>query len=169
MRFGKDLIGKSIVSMDEGRIIGTVRDIYLDSDLERLIGLHLGREGLLSRKSKLIPRSAIAVMGVDVILTKMSDVVTDDKTHEESAEWILLDKLQGREVDTSGRTKVGHIGDVILNEDAYVVGFTLSRVYVEGPIAENRTIMRDAILDNGNVDGSMTVDLAKVEKHSKEN
>lgn len=169
MRFGKDLIGKSIVSMDEGRIIGTVRDIYLDSNLERLIGLHLGREGLISRKSKLIPRTAIAVMGVDVILTKTSDVVTDDKVHEGAADWVLLDKLQGREVDTSGRTKVGHIGDVILNEDAYVVGFTLSRVYVEGPIAQSRTVMREAILDNGNADGTMTVDLTKLEQQSKEN
>lgn len=167
MRNSKDLIGKSVVSIDEGRLLGTVRDVYLNQDLDWLAGVHLGKEGLLSRRSLLIPRAAIAVFGADYVLAKSSDVVTDDKQLLESESWLRLDKLQGREVDTTGGTKVGIVGDAILDEEARIVGFTLSRVYVEGPVAESRTIYQAAIVDNGQVDGTMTVDLNVVEQQSQ--
>lgn len=167
MRNSKDLIGKSVVSIDEGRLIGTVRDVYLDPTLEWLAGVHLGKEGLISRRSLLIPREAIAVFGVDYVLAKQSDVVTDEKTLPEAEHWLRLDKLQGREVDTTGGTKVGVVGDAILDEEARIVGFTLSRVYVEGPVAESRTIYQEAIVDKGQVDGKMTVDLTVVEQQSQ--
>lgn len=167
MRNSKDLIGKSVVSMDEGRLLGSVRDVYLDQELAWLAGVHLGKEGLLSRRSLLIPREAIAVFGADFVLAKTSDAVTDDKQLTASEAWIRLDKLQGREVDTTGGTKVGIIGDAILDEEARIIGFTLSRVYVEGPVAESRTIYQTAIVDNGQADGTMTVDLTLVERQSQ--
>ena len=166
MRNSKDLIGKSVVSIDEGRVLGTVRDVYLDQNLQWLAGVHLGKEGLLSRRSLLIPREAIVVFGADVVLAKTSDVVTDDKKLPESETWLRLDGLQGRGVDTTGGTKVGVIGDAILDEEARIVGFSLSRVYVEGPVAESRTIYQEAIVDNGQQDGTMTVDLKIVEQQS---
>lgn len=166
MRNSKDLIGKSVVSIDEGRLLGTVRDVYLDQDLAWLAGVHLGKEGLLSRRSLLIPRDAISVFGADYILAKTSDAVSDDKKMPESASWLRLDKLQGREVDTTGGTKVGVVGDAILDDMARIVGFALSRVYVEGPVSESRTIYQSAIVDNGQVDGVMTVDLTVVEQQS---
>lgn len=167
MRNSKDLIGKSVVSIDEGRLIGTVRDVYLDPTLEWLAGVHLGKEGLISRRSLLIPREAIAVFGVDYVLAKTTDVVSDEKTLPAAENWLRLDKLQGREVDTTGGTKVGVVGDAILDEEARIVGFTLSRVYVEGPVAESRTIFQEAIVDKGQEDGTMTVDLTVVEQQSQ--
>lgn len=167
MRNSKDLIGKSVVSIDEGRLLGAVRDVYLDQNLAWLAGVHLGKEGLLSRRSLLIPRESIAVFGADFVLANASDVVTDDKKLAEAEGWLRLDKLQGREVDTTGGTKVGIVGDAILDEEARIIGFTLSRVYVEGPVAESRTIYNAAIVDNGQVDGVMTVDLTVVEQQSQ--
>lgn len=167
MRNSKDLIGKSVVSIDEGRLVGAVRDVYLDESLEWLAGVHLGKEGLISRRSLLIRREDIAVFGVDFVLSRSADVVTDDKDYPASDRWLRLDELQGREVDTTGGTRVGVVGDAILDEEARVIGFTLSRVFVEGPVAESRTIYQDAIVDKGQEDGRMTVDLAKVEQQSQ--
>ena len=167
MRFSKDLIGKTIVSIDEGRRVGTVRDIYVDQELEWLAGVHLGTEGLLSRKSHLIPRESIAVFGIDVVLSKSADVVLEKKEVPDVEQWLRLDKLQGRDVDTPGGTKIGTLGDVLLDEEARIIGFQLSRVFLEGPIAENPIIMRGAILDVGSEDGAMTVDLARVERQAK--
>lgn len=167
MRNSKDLIGKSVVSIDEGRLVGSVRDVYLDENLEWLAGVHLGTEGLISRRSLLIRREDIVVFGVDFVLSRSADVVTDDKDYPASERWMRLDKLQGREVDTTGGTRVGVIGDAILDEEARIIGFTLSRVFVEGPVAESRTIYQDAVVDNGQEDGRMTVDLAKVEQQSQ--
>jgi uncharacterized protein YrrD len=167
MRFSKDLIGKPIVSIDEGRHLGSVRDVYLDPDLMWLAGIHLGKEGLISRKSLLIPRDAIAVFGVDFVLATGGDVVTDEKETPAAEQWLRLDRLQGREVDTTGGTRVGTIGDVLLDAEARIVGFSLSRVFVEGPVAESRTIYQAAVVDKGNEDNVMTVDLAKVEQQSQ--
>ncbi|MCA9990375.1 MAG: PRC-barrel domain-containing protein, partial [Anaerolineales bacterium] len=51
MRQSKDLIGKPVITLDEGRFLGNVKDVFLDKDLEWLAGIHLGREGLIRRKN----------------------------------------------------------------------------------------------------------------------
>ena len=163
MRPCKDLIGKSVVSISDGRIIGEVKDLYLNAAVTDLTGIHLGKEGLLRRKSLLIPAEEVVVFGIDVILVRDSNVVTDDRTMKESLEWVRLEKIIGREIDTPGGTKIGMIGDAVLNEQGRISGYALSRVYVEGPLSEKRMVPRDAILDNGNLDGIMTIDLPKAE------
>lgn len=167
MRYSKDIIGKPVYSIDDGSHLGTVRDVYIDEALAWLAGVHLGTEGLISRKSLLIAREAIVVFGVDAVLAKKADVVGEKKSMPASAQWIRLDKLQGRQVDTPGGTRVGTIGDVLLDEEAHVIGFRLSRVFVEGPIAEYPTIRREAMVDTGSEDGALTIDLARAEQHSR--
>jgi uncharacterized protein YrrD len=164
MRLGKDLIGKPIYSMTDGRLLGSVKDLYLDQDLELLTGIYLGSEGLLKRKALLIARRSIMVFGVDAILAKSSDVVTDDEQAEEAEHWLRREDLQKREIDTPGGTKVGTIGDILLDGEARIIGFSLGKVFVEGPVAESRRIMKGAIEDTGRDDGTMTVDLTKAEQ-----
>lgn len=168
MRYSKELIGKHVITIDEGRFIGTVRDVYLSADLKWLAGIHMGKEGFIKRRSLVIPRGSIAVFGVDAILAKNANVITNDKDNPDIQAWHLLNKVQGREVDTPGGTRLGIIGDAILDGEARVAGFLLARVFVEGPIAEERTIMKEAILDYGLEDGVMTIDLAKVEQQGIE-
>jgi len=169
MRFGKDLIGKPIYSVPDGRYLGKVNDLYINDTLYWLAGIHLGSEGLLKRKNLLIHRDNVVVFGLDAILVKKPDVITDDKELEDVENWLRLEKLRGREVDTPGGTKVGLIGDIILGEEAHITGFVLSRVHVEGPVKEQGTIPRDALIDTGNEDGIMTIDLPKVEQQHREN
>lgn len=164
MRLGKDLIGKPIYSMSDGRLLGSVKDLYLDQDLELLTGIYLGSEGLLKRKALLIARRSIMVFGVDAILTKSSDVVTDEDDAEEAKFWLRREDLQKRDIDTPGGTKVGTIGDILLDGEARIIGFSLGKVFVEGPVAESRRIMKGAIEDTGRDDGVMTVDLSKAEQ-----
>jgi uncharacterized protein YrrD len=164
MRNGKDLIGKPIISIDRGRHLGTVRDLYVDNELRWLAGVYLGKDGLISRKSLIIRREDIVVFGEDVVLAKDVDVVTDDKTLEEASRWVRLDRLEGRQVDTPGGTRVGNIGDILLDDEARVTGVTLGRVHVEGPIAEKQIILQEAIVDSGSEDGAMTIELAKAER-----
>jgi uncharacterized protein YrrD len=164
MRLGKDLIGKPIYSMTDGRLLGSVKDLYLDKDLELLTGIYLGSEGLIKRKSLLITRRNVNVFCIDAILAKASDVVTDDDEAKEAEHWLRREDLQKREIDTPGGTKVGSIGDILLDEEAHVVGFSLGKVFVEGPVAESRRILKGAIIDTGRDDGVMTVDLSKAEE-----
>lgn len=165
MRLSKDLLNKAIVTIDDGSIVGHVKDIYLNADLSEMAGIHLKKEGLFRRRALLIPAHSVVVFGIDVVLINSIQSVSDDKKLVEAASWILLDKLQGREVDTPGGTRVGTIGDVVLDEEGMVTGYALSRVLVEGPIAETRVIDRGAVLNVGNSkEGIMTIDLNRAER-----
>ncbi|GAB4275130.1 MAG: hypothetical protein Kow0080_24190 [Candidatus Promineifilaceae bacterium] len=164
MRLGKELTGKTIISITDGRLLGNVKDVYVNDELVWLIGLHVGSEGFLKRKSLVITRENVVVFGIDAILVKNSDVVQDADEIENFETWLRLEKLRGREVDTPGGTKVGTIGDIMLDEEGKVTGFTLAKVFVEGPIAEKGQIPRNTLIDTGNTDKVMTIDLHEVEK-----
>ena len=45
-----------------------------------------------------------------------------------------------------------------------IAGFALSQIYVSGPIAANRAVSRKAVVDVGDEDGIMTIDLSEAEK-----
>ncbi len=165
MRLGKDLTGKPIISITDGRLVGYAKDVYVNQDLYWITGIFTGSEGLISRKAKLIERDSVVVFGIDAILVKSSEVETDNKELDGADKWLRLDKLRGRGVDTPGGTKVGVIGDIIIGEEGEISGFALSKVFVEGPIADKGTLPRSAIIDTGQVDGLMTIDLVKVEQY----
>ena len=166
MRLSKDLLNKAIVTIDNGSIVGYVKDIYLTSSLDAMAGIHLKKEGLFRRRSLLIPADSVVVFGIDVVLINSAAAVTNDKELKTAADWVLLNKLQGREVDTPGGTRVGTVGDVVLDEQGSVTAYALSRVLVEGPIAESRVIDRHAVIDPGNADGIMTINIGRAE-HSE--
>jgi uncharacterized protein YrrD len=164
MRVGKELVGKPVYSVDEGRQLGKVRDLYLDSGLNRVVGVHLGTEGLLRRKALLVPGEEVVVLGVDAILVKRTDAATDDESHVPAKSWLRRETLDGREVDTHGGTKLGTIGDVVLDQVGNITGFTLGRAFVEGPLGDKRIVDRTVVLDLGQEDGIMTIDLPRLEE-----
>jgi len=163
MRIGKELIGKPIYSVTDGRQLGSVKDLYLNLDLDILNGVFLGREGILTRKSRFIGRKDIAVLGIDSVLVSDSDVVTNNEETPEVEMWLRREDLQGREINTAGGTKVGTVGDVLFDEEAQVVGFALARVFVEGPVAESRIVKKEAVLETGGKTGAITIDLTIAE------
>jgi hypothetical protein len=67
-------------------------------------------------------------------------------------------------MNTAGGTKVGTVGDLLIDDDYRVVAFSLARVNVEGPIARNRIVTRKAVTDSGGFDGSIVVDLSEAEQ-----
>ena len=163
MRLGKDLINKPIYTLDEGRLLGKVQDLYLDDSLEVVLGIFLGAQGLVRRRSQLIRSGDVTVYGADAILVKSANVVTDDSELTAAKEWLRRDKLAGRDVDTPGGTRLGQLGDVVVDATGRITGFAMWKVFVEGPLAEKRVVDRSAVLDVGQVDGRMTVDLSRLE------
>lgn len=163
MRQGKDLINKPIYSIDEGRLLGKVQDLYVDESLEAILGLFLGSQGLVRRKSELVRAADIVVLGADAVLVKNAASVTDDNAVPAAKGWLRREKLAGREIDTPGGTRLGVLGDISFDDTGRVSGFMLSKTYVAGPLAEKRYVDRTAIVDTGQEDGRMTVDLPKLE------
>ena len=163
MRLGKELLNKPIYSIDEGKLLGKAQDLYLDDALEAVLGLYLGTQGLVRRKAQLIRSGDVVVFGLDAILVKNGAVITDDGELAAAKNWLRREKLAGRDVDTPGGTRLGTLGDVVLDATGRISGFALSKTYVEGPLADMRIIDRGAVLDSGSADGGMTVDLARLE------
>ncbi|MCA9883860.1 MAG: PRC-barrel domain-containing protein [Anaerolineales bacterium] len=164
MNLGKDIIGTPIIAISTGRRIGRVKDAYLAPDCQSVAGVYLGTEGLFSRQAFLIPSDDVVVFGEDATLVRQDDVIQEVDAVEATESWLRRDELQGRPVDTPGGTKVGKIGDVIVDKDGRILGFSLSQVYVSGPVAANRAIAVHAVQDVGETDGVMTIDLKEAER-----
>lgn len=164
MRVTQELVNKPVISTNEGREVGKVQGFYADRNLTHLMAINLGSQGLLSRKENLVKWSDVVTLGEDAILIKDAGCVIDMAEMEDVDNLISRDELSGRAVDTPGGTKIGQIGDIVVDEKATIVGFALSRSHVSGPIAANRAISRKAVVDIGNEDGVMTADLREAEK-----
>lgn len=163
MRLAKDLIGKPIISISDGRQLGTVKDLYLDSYLTGVAGVYLGPVRLLGRRARLIHGKDVMVYGVDAVLVRNAQTAADSGAVPEWSTWVRRDRLHGRRAATAGGTRVGTIDDAILDESMQIIGFRLARVLVEGPIEERRALVRSAVVDVGNENDVMIVDLTKAE------
>jgi uncharacterized protein YrrD len=64
------LIGRPIVSADDGARLGTVADVLLDDRGERVVGL-IVRHGLL-RSEGVLPATAVQTLGGDAVITRSS-------------------------------------------------------------------------------------------------
>jgi sporulation protein YlmC with PRC-barrel domain len=159
----KEQSNKPLISMTDGRKIGEIKDLYLDRDLRQVSAVFLGKEGLINRKTLMIPRSAVQVLGVDVWLVSGSDAIVGPDDVSESGTFTLVGDLRGRELQTEGGTKIGVIDHVILDNEGRILGLGLGKVYSQGPLAERRVIARDAILDLGTSKEPMTINLAQAE------
>jgi sporulation protein YlmC with PRC-barrel domain len=167
----RSLEGKPIISLTDGKKIAQVRDLYLDAEGNKVVAVIIGHEGVINRKAIFIERASIAVFGIDAWLTTGPNVaLTELPKEQDAADWLVAGHLRGREINTDGGTKIGTVGDVLLDVNMKVIGFGLDKVYVKGPLAERRHIARSAVRDLGMLvtslggrDQPMIIDLSKAE------
>lgn len=171
MRLTQELINLPVFSIDEGQDLGKVKDLYLDDKLKQITALYLGSEGLLNRTESFIRQADVVTIGRDAILVQNANVILDQAEIPELGEWlkswIRRDDLRGQELNTPGGTKIGRIGDIILDEESNIAGFSLSQSFVSGPIADNKAVSRSAMVepDNGMSDiKTITIRLADAER-----
>jgi sporulation protein YlmC with PRC-barrel domain len=155
---------KSLISVADGKKVGEVKDVYLDKDLSKVTAVFLGKEGLINRKALVIGREQVQVFGIDVWLVSGSDVVTNPENLLGADSFVLMGDLRGREVQTGGGTKVGTIGDVVIDAQGFVKGFVFDKVLVQGPLAEAKMIARAAISILGSKTTPMITELEQAEK-----
>ena len=163
MRLGKDLDNTPIISVSDGQILGRTKDLYVNQDLSQLAGLYVGTEGVIRRTDRIIPNDRIVLFGIDVILVNDADVITTTKAIPESDSWHRLSRLHGKEAQTPGGTKLATIDDIMIDEQGAVSGFSLSRVFVSGPLAENPVIPREVVVDAFQKGDALLVDFPELE------
>ena len=163
MMTSKEQSNKPLISISDGKKLGEIKDLYLDREMRQVAAVFLGKEGLINRKTLMIPRSAVQVCGIDAWLVSGSDIITGPEGVPESGTFTLIGDLRGRDLQTEGGTKIAVIDHVILDSEARVLGFGLGRVYAEGPLAERKVLSREAIMDLGDGQKPMTVNLGQAE------
>jgi sporulation protein YlmC with PRC-barrel domain len=136
----RELVGKPIVTIQHGKIVGKVRDVLIDPERYEIAALVLpGR--LLSRKTMIMPRHQVHVFGEDVILVKSDEAMPRDDTLEKVASLIAVSKqMRGQEIVTEKGARIGIVDDVMIDEQGRVISYALSRVTAEGPVAANKRI-----------------------------
>ena len=77
MQSGKDLTGKTVIGLDEGRRFGTVKDLYLNCDLRSEVDICLRPESLLGRRTLCVDGKNVTVYGVDAVLASETDTIVD--------------------------------------------------------------------------------------------
>lgn len=159
----KEQSNKPLISITDGKKLGEIKGLYLDGDMRQVAGVFLGTEGLIKRKTLALARSSVQVYGVDVWLVSGSDQVVALDAIPDSATFTLVSDLKGREIQTEGGTKLAIVEDVLFDSEARVLGFALGKVYSEGPLAEKKAIVREAVIDLGGKDKPMTVILSQAE------
>ena len=164
MHTAKGHEGKPIISTSDGRKIGEVKGLYLDSQITQVEALYLGKEGILRRKKVAVDEEHIVLWGIDALLVATSDIATDQQSLPEAEEFVFAADFWGREIETDGGTKIGTVDDILLDRHGRVLGFALGKVHVQGPIAERKSIGRSAFLSYGSKTEPMTVSLERAEE-----
>jgi sporulation protein YlmC with PRC-barrel domain len=159
----RQMRNKPLINITDGKHVGTIEDLYLDKSLEMVKAVFLGSEGFITRRSHVVDLEAVQVCGADAWLVRGADKVLDLDQYPEAESMILAGDLKGREIQTDGGTKIGTVDDVILDPEAKVIGFTLGRVHVHGPLAERRQIARAAISNVGSQGQPMIAQLETAE------
>ena len=67
-------------------------------------------------------------------------------------------------MQTDGGTKIGSVSDILIDAQNNVIGFSLGKIQVQGPIAEAKAIARAAVTDLGSENSPMIVVLEQAEK-----
>lgn len=159
MQTGKAQQGKWLISLSNGQKLGEIQDLLLDPAANEIIAAISNTSGLINRKAQGVGRAAIQVFGQDVWL-----VTTPDALQAlDALESLPLADLRGRTVQTEGGTKIGTVGDVLLDDQMRVLGITLGKVAIQGPLAESKQILKAAIKDLGSAKTPMLVDLPQAE------
>lgn len=156
--------GKLLISITNGEKLGEIKDMYFDSELTRVTAILAGSQGgFFYKKDLVIARPDIQVYGVDAWLIAGADTLVQTENIADVDTFVTLSDLRGREIQTEGGTKIGTVGDVLLDAETCVLGFTLQTVHVQGPLAERKAIVRSAIVDVGSKDTPMLMVLADAE------
>ena len=145
IRLSAELKDQPIIRISDGKIIAKAKDVLIDPQTVTISALLFEEGSLFNRKTKLVPANAVQVWGDDVILvTGPGEIITKEQLpcHERCLS--VANQIKGRTVVGTDGTRIGEVNDIVVNSEGQIVGYDLSRVFVQGPVAESKRIAVDA-------------------------
>lgn len=140
-RLSLDMQGFQIISATNGRILGKVEDLLINMKDLKVAGIVTSKGGLFDSKVEAIQRKDIQVWGEDVILVSDPEVIYPQDNIDGFEEWSsAADQIKGRDVLNTDGEKIAELNDVVVDSIGHIVGYDLSKVFIEGPIEESKRI-----------------------------
>ncbi|MBN2099362.1 MAG: PRC-barrel domain-containing protein [Dehalococcoidia bacterium] len=159
----REHLNKPVISSTNGEKLGKIKDLYLDPKLTRVVAVYLGRKGVVTRKKQMIEQDKVQTCGKDAWLVVRGDVVVDSGQIVGSRNLVPSREVRGRKILSEGGTEIATVGDVILDGECNVKGFTLANYPASGPLTERKAIALGAFTSLGSKTSPMTTTLAKAE------
>jgi len=127
MRKGKSVIGKDILSLEDGTHLESVRDLIVDADGQRLVAIVVEESGLMS-PARVIPIGEVTSFGKDAVVVRGSGSIVptnQDDTLQAIVE--QKEKILGKQVYTVQGDDQGKIADIYFDEPTgTVTGYEVS-------------------------------------------
>jgi uncharacterized protein YrrD len=134
---GRELVGKPLVSVTNGKRIAKVEDVLVDPGALEVSALVTSKGGLFRQEIKAVLRGQVEVWGTDTILVSHENAVAGEDRLPQLGDWLSVsDRLKGRDVVTATGLRIGVLDDVVIDTKGRLVEYTLSQVFVEGLVAE---------------------------------
>lgn len=124
---GRDMIGKTIVSYDNGEKFDAVKDLIFDQDSHQLLGF-LVREGGWLKHAQILLLGDVQAIGADAVITSSQGVIVN--AHHQPTIGPILDHntvLKGTRILTMDGRDLGVIVDLYFDEtNGQVEGYEVS-------------------------------------------
>ena len=120
-----ELIGKSIVSGNNGEHIGKVADVLLDADSHRVVGLVVAG-GVLSSE-QVLPYGDVQTLGTDAVIARSATgLITAKEWHARPVVATRASSLRRMRVLTASGRAVGDVRDILLDATGMVDALEVS-------------------------------------------
>ena len=127
MRKGKSIIGKAVLSLDDGVELETVSDVVVDPAGRNVVAIVVTEGGFMS-SAKVVPTSEVTSYGKDAIVVRSHTSVisvSDDPTIRAMVDH--AETIVGKKVFTDAGDEQGSISDIYFDEPTgEVVGYEVS-------------------------------------------
>lgn len=115
-----ELVGKAIVSSDNGERLGRVADVLLDTQSNRVLGLVIA--GGAFGSEQVLPFADVQTLGADAVVARTSKgVLAAKQWRQQGIDSARSSNLNHKRVLTTGGRAIGEIRDVLLDDAAGVV------------------------------------------------
>jgi uncharacterized protein YrrD len=128
MRKAKSLLGLSVITHNDGKNLGTVRDLIFSENSQKLLALLTSDRELFGMIDAVcVPWNQVREVGTDALMVESED--SQQKVHADAIIAESYDarrSIDGKQVTTDQGEKLGHISDLYLDESGYVSAFEIS-------------------------------------------
>ncbi|BCM91669.1 hypothetical protein IAD21_03544 [Abditibacteriota bacterium] len=128
MRKAKSLLGLSVITHNDGKNLGTVRDLIFSDNSQKLLALLLSDRELFGMiDATCVPWNQVREIGSDALMVE-SDA-SQQKVHADALiaeSYDARQTIDGKQITTDQGEKVGYVSDMYLDDSGYVTAFEVS-------------------------------------------